>query len=314
MSTEKHVKKIDLNTLDQADRKVSVVKLKKVGLAVIILLFLSGGGYAAFRLVSGDVIASRFTVNKMNCPACVITVKEVTGKLPGVVEADVSLASQDVIIKFREKQTSPDQIKEAIAKAGYPVKLDGLFKPGGNGINEQVIAGVNGKPVFEKDLKVPLLVDKTGTPTKDAAAAFFNTVGKEILLQVADSKTIVVQPYEVEAEIQSIANSKGIPPDQFLNQAAEQFGSKEKYFQVVGQRLGIRKLVEEHVVSGIQDPQEKTRKTMEWAGSIFKDSDVKILDPKFKDKVHAAAGQDDWKTFWPRMISSSTELKSLLVP
>ncbi|MBI5250079.1 MAG: hypothetical protein HY912_11355, partial [Desulfomonile tiedjei] len=62
MSSEKQMKKIDLNTLDQADRKVSVSKLKKAALAVVILLFLSGGGYAAFRLVSGDVIASRFTV------------------------------------------------------------------------------------------------------------------------------------------------------------------------------------------------------------------------------------------------------------
>lgn len=313
MSSDKHIKKIDLNTLEQADRKVSMVKLKKVGLALIVLLFLAGGGYAAFRLVSGDVVASRYTVNKMTCPACVITVKEVTGKLPGVVEADVSLASQDVIVKFREKQTNPDQIREAIAKAGYPVKLDGLFKPDGAGINEQVIAGVNGKPVFEKDLKVPLLVDKTGVAAKDAASTFFNTVGKEILLQAADSKTIVVQPFEVEAEIQNIVASKGIPSEQFVNQVVEQFGSKEKYFQVVGQRLGIRKLIEEHVVTGIQDPQEKARKTMEWVGTIFKDSDVKILDPKFKEQIQALAGQDDWKTFWPRMISSSTELKTLLV-
>jgi copper chaperone CopZ len=313
MSTEKQIKKIDLNTLDQADRKVSTVKLKKLGLAVIILLFLSGGGYAAFRIVSGDVVASRFTVNKMTCPACVITVKEVTSKLPGVVEADVSLAAQDVIVKYREKQTNPDQIKEAIAKAGYPIKLDGMFKPDGTGIDEQMIAGVNGKPIFEKDLKVPLLADKTGASTSDPAISFFNTVGKEILLQVADSNTIVVQPYEIEEEIKGIATTKAVTPEQLLNQATEQFGSKEKYFQIVGQRLAIRKLVEDHVVSGVQDQQEKARKTMEWAGSIFKDSDVKILDPKFKEKIHASAGQDDWKTLWPRMISSSTELKSLLV-
>jgi len=313
MSSEKQVKKINLDTLDQADRKVSMVKLRKAGLAVVILLFLSGGGYAAFRLISGEVVGSRFTVNKMNCPACVITVNEAASKLPGVVESKVSLAGQDVVVKFREKQTNPDQIKDAIAKAGYPIKLDGLFKPDGQGINEPVVAGVNGKPVFEKDLKIPLLSDKTGAPNNDAASAFFNTVGKEILLQVADSKTIVVQPYEIEEEIQNLANQKGVSPDQFINQAVDQFGSKEKYFQIVGQRLGIRKLIDEHVVAGIQDPQEKSRKTMEWAGSIFKDSDVKILDPKFKERIHAAAGQDDWKTFWPRMISSSTDLKNLLV-
>jgi hypothetical protein len=75
---------------------------------------------------------------------------------------------------------------------------------------------------------------------------------------------------------------------------------------------GRPETLDEHVVRH-SGPQERTRKTMEWAGTIFKDSDVKILDPGFKEKIHAAAGQDDWKTFWPRMIASGTELKSLLV-
>jgi len=313
MSVEKQIKKIDLDTLNQADRKVSLGKFRRVGLALVVLLFLAGGVYGAYRLVAGEVVASRFTVNMMNCPACVITVKEVTGKLPGVVETDVSLAAQDVIVKFRDKQTTPDQIKDAIAHAGYPIKLDGLFKPGGAGINEVVVATVNGKAVFQKDIKVPLDVDNFGQKGPDQASAFFSVVGKEILLQAADSKTVVVQPFEVQTEVETIIKNKGISPEEFLTKVTAAFGSKEKYLQVVGQRLGIRKLLDEHVVSGIQDPQERARKTMEWAGTIFKDSDVKILDPGFKEKIHAAAGQDDWKTFWPRMIASGTELKSLLV-
>ena len=313
MSVEKQIKKIDLDTLNQADRKVSLGKFRRVGLALVVLLFLAGGVYGAYRLVAGEVVASRFTVNNMNCPACVITVKEVTGKVPGVLEADVSLAAQDVIVKFRDKQTNPDQIKEAVARAGYPIKLDGMFKPGGAGINEVVVATVNGKPVFQKDMKVPLAVDKAAPKDSDLASALFSTVGKEILLQAADAKAIVVQPYEVETEVETIAKNNGISQEEFLTQVKAVFGSKEKYLQVVGQRLGIRKLLDEHVVSGIQDPQERARKTMEWAGTIFKDSDVKILDPGFKEKIHAAAGQDDWKTFWPRMIASGTELKSLLV-
>jgi copper chaperone CopZ len=313
MSVEKQIKKIDLDTLNQADRKVSLGKFRRVGLALVVLLFLAGGVYGAYRLVAGEVVASRFTVNMMNCPACVITVKEVTAKVPGVLETDVSLAAQDVIVKFRDKQTNPDQIKEAIAHAGYPIKLDGLFKPSGEGINEVVVATVNGKAVFQKDIKVPLDVDNFGQKGPDQASAFFSIVGKEILLQAADSKTVVVQPFEVQTEVETIIKNKGISPEEFLTKVTAAFGSKEKYLQVVGQRLGIRKLLDEHVVSGIQDPQERARKTMEWAGTIFKDSDVKILDPGFKEKIHAAAGQDDWKTFWPRMIASGTELKSLLV-
>ncbi len=183
MSVERPIKKIDLETLNQADRKVSLSKLRRVGIAGAVLLFLAGGAYGAYRLIAGEVVESRFAVSKMVCPACVITIKEVTGKLPGVVEADVSLAARNVIVKFRDKQTTPDQIREAIARAGYPIKLDGLFKPDGTGIGKPVVATVNGKPIFRKDLKMPLNVDNAATEGPDPASALFSAVGKEILLQ-----------------------------------------------------------------------------------------------------------------------------------
>jgi copper chaperone CopZ len=313
MSVEKQIKKIDLETLNQADRKVSLGKLRRVGLALVVLLFLAGGVYGAYRLVAGEVVASRFTVNEMYCPACVVTVKEVAGKISGVIETDVSLAGQDVIVKYRDKQTNPDQIKEAVARAGYPIKLDGMFKPDGTGISEVVVATVNGKPVFQKDMKVPLDVDKVAPKDSDPASTLFSTVGKEILLQAADAKTIVVQPSEIETEVETIAKKNGISREEFLTQMKAVFGSKEKYLQVVGQRLGIRKLLDEHVLAGIQDPQERAHKTLGWVGTVFKDADVQILDLGLREKINATAGQDQWKTFWPRMIASGTELKSLLV-
>ncbi len=173
------------------------------------------------------------------------------------------------------------------------------------------MATVNGKPIFEKDIKIPLYADKTGYKPFDPAEAFFSVVGKEILLQVADAKTIVVQPQEVEMEIEAIFKERGTSPDEFANDVIAKFGSKEKYFQLVGQRIGIRKLLEEHVISDVQDPKERTAKTLEWISALFKDADVQIVDASFREKIHAAGG-NDWKTFWPRMISASTELKSIL--
>jgi copper chaperone CopZ len=313
MSNERQMKKIDMETLEQAERKISLGKYRKLGFAVLIVLVLAGGGYAAFRMMTGSIVASRFAVNKMVCPACVTTVKEVTSKVPGVVESDVSLAAQDVIVKYREKQVSPDQIREAIAKAGYPVKLDGLFRDGALGINDQVVATVNGKPVFQKELDVSFYGDKSGQSNSDPAAAFFSVVGKDILLQIADSKMVIVQPQEVETEVAELAKEKGEPTEEFTKKAASKFGSQEKYFQIVAQRIGIRKLIDEHVANGAADPEQKNHKTLEWVGSAFKDADVKIVDSGTRQKLHAAVGQDEWKTFWPRMIGSQTDLKSLLI-
>lgn len=312
MSVERKMKKIDMDTLESAERKISVSKFRRAGVALVVIALLGSGGYAAYRMMTGQVIGSRFTVNKMNCPACVITVKEVTGKIPGVVETDVSLAAQDVTVKFRDKQTNSETIQEAIARAGYPVKLDGLYKPMGSGINEVLVADVNGKPVFERDLKLPFDVVKKETKY-DVPSAFFSVVGKKILLDAADAQLVVVQPYEVEAEVQRIFEQQGASREEFLSWISSSYGSPEKYYQIVGQRLGIRKLLEENVLQGVQDPSERKRKAVEWAGKLFKEADVKILDPGLKERVYASVGQDEWKTLWPRMIAQDTELKSLLV-
>jgi copper chaperone CopZ len=312
MSVERKIKKIDMDTLETAERKISLSKFRRLGMSLLVVAVLGTGGYAAYRMMTGQVVGSRFTVNNMNCPACVITVKEVTAKIPGVVETDVSLAAQDVTVKFRDKQTKPETIQEAIARAGYPVKLDGLFNPKGSGINETLVADVNGKPVFERDVKLPLAVVKKEAKF-DLPSAFFSVVGERILLEEADAQMVIVQPFEVEAEVQRLVNEQGVSREEFLTWITSTYGSPEKYYQVVGQRLGIRKLLDEHVVQGIQDPDEKKRKTVEWAGKLFKEADVKILDPVFKEQVRAAIGQEEWKILWPRMIAQDTELKSLLV-
>jgi copper chaperone CopZ len=311
MSSERQIKKIDLETLDREDRKVSLGKLRKGIIGLVLLVVVAGGVYGAYRLVAGEVVASRFAVNKMVCPACVITVTEVTEKLPGVVKTDVSLAGQDVMVKFRNNRTNPDEIKGAIVKAGYPTILDGTFKPSAGGIDDPLVAKVNGRPIFGKDMKTPMVVDDPKVKT-DQASAFFSVVGKEILLQAADAKTIVVQPHEIDEEIGIIAKKQGISPEELQQQNISRFGSREKFLQIMAQRLALRKLLDEHVVQGVQNSEERKRKTLEWAGALFKDSDVEIVDPAIKQQVRSIAGQEDWKTFWPRMVSGETELKNLL--
>jgi copper chaperone CopZ len=249
----------------------------------------------------------------MNCPACVITLKEVTGKLPGVVETEVSLAAQDVIVKFREKQTNPDTIREAIARAGYPARLDGMFAASGQGIGDTVIAEINGKPLFKKDLVTHLAASKQHQSNEDQASALFSVVGMRILLQAADSENLVMQPDEIEAEVQRIISEKGVPQDQFFTEMVSTYGSKEKYYQAVAQRLGIRKLIEDYVVSGSQDPDAKKRKVLDWAGKLFRQSNVIIVDREVRETLHASAGNDEWKSFWPRMIAADTDLKGLLL-
>jgi copper chaperone CopZ len=312
MSTERQMKKIDMDTLQSAEKKVSLSRLRRFAVSAAIVLVLAGGGYATYRMLEGSEVLSRFTVNNMNCPACVITVTEVATKLPGVENATVSLAAQDVTVKFREKKTTPEDIKQAIEKAGYPTRLDGIFSGDGKGLNDAVVATVNGKPIFAHDMNIPLNVDESPVAKHDAASSFFSVIGKEILLKEADSHTVVVQPYEIEAYVQEVFKKQGVSREEFAAWMNKNYGSPEKYYQVVGQRLGIKKLIDDNFAEGSPDAQERNRKTLEWAGDLFKKADVKILDQGFKEKLHAGSGQSDWPVFWPRMIGAQTELKSLL--
>ncbi|MDQ7781230.1 MAG: cation transporter [Desulfomonilaceae bacterium] len=312
MSEKRRMKEITMDTLEQSEHKVSLGRLKKGIGALFMLLVLAGGVYGAYRLVAGDVVASRFVVDKMNCPACVVTVQEVTGKLPGVIRADVSLAGKDVVVQFRERQTSADEIQSVIANAGYPARLEGLFSPDGGGIDETVVAVVNGKPIFQKELKVPFNTADKEVKAQEPAAALFTVVGKAIVLQAADKETVVVQPFEVDEEVERIFKNRGGTREEFRAWITANYGSPEKFNQIVGQRLGIRRLLEDHILDGVTDAETKKHKAMEWIGTLFRDSKVLIVDEQLKETLQASVGQKEWSTFWPRMIGSETELKKLL--
>jgi len=312
MSSKREMKKIDLESLEQVERKTSQAHRKRGAIAVGLLAVVAVGAFGLHRLLSGEVLASRFAVNKLTCPACVITVKEVTAKIPGVVEADVRLAAQDVTVKYRDGKTGPETIREAIERAGYPVKLDGLFKPEGEGVDGVVIARVNGRAIFRKDMESPLNPEQDKPGRGDEAGAFFSVVGKEMLLQAADGKQVVIQPQEIEDEVTAMSARRGIPRERLIADAPKIYGSLEKFNQLVAQQLGVRRLLTDHVAEGITDPEKKERAIVAWVGTIFKDGNVQILDAGLRSKLQASVGESDWKLFWPRMIGRDTELKRIL--
>lgn len=313
MSQDRHVKEITMEKLDNPDRKIAAGKIRKILLAGIVVLIMAGAGYAAYRVIAGDVRASRFAVNKMNCPACVVTVKEVTGKLPGVLEADVSLAGQEVTVTYREKQTSAEQIKNAITNAGYPVHIDAVFDPAIDGTDGPALVMVNGKPLFREDLHLPLGLSEFTPEKGDPAAHFFTTVGAAILLDAADERTVVVQPYEIEKQIEAFRKERGMSEEEFHSKAVKQYGSVEKLHQAVARKIAIRRLVWDYALTDVTETEEKKRQALAWIGPLFNSADVRILNPAFKEKLHAAAGDAEWKTFWPRMIGRDTDLKKALI-
>ena len=55
----------------------------------------------------------------MHCPACVQRIENGLSKLDGIIEAKVSLASKEAIVRFNSDKTNIEKIKAAIKRTGY---------------------------------------------------------------------------------------------------------------------------------------------------------------------------------------------------
>jgi copper chaperone CopZ len=68
------------------------------------------------------------TVNKMTCNGCVTQVTKTLGAMDGVCAVDVSLANAAATVVYHANEVSPEQMSEAIGKAGYAASLTDLEK------------------------------------------------------------------------------------------------------------------------------------------------------------------------------------------
>jgi len=313
MSEERKIKKIEMDALKSIDRNSRSRFWRRLAVFLGAASVIAGASFAAYRVMTGSVVGSRFAVNNMTCPACAITLKEVTGKIPGVVNTEVSLAGQDVIVKFRDKQTTPDVIRDTIYRAGYPAILDGRFLSPDATANDRILLEVNGRPFFERDLKIQVEEEKRSATNLDHASSIFSLVGLQALLQAADGKNVVVQPYEIEAQANEIMSQEMQQESQFGNWVNTVYGSKEKFLQHLAQRIGVGKLIAEHVTAEVSDPEEKRKKIIAWVSDVFLNTDVRILDPEVRQLLLSSLGSDDWKTLWPRMIAKESHLKNIVL-
>ena len=62
-------------------------------------------------------------VHGMTCASCSATVERVVGKLPGVQNANVNLASETLTLDYDPAEISLQQVVGAVAEAGYPAVL-----------------------------------------------------------------------------------------------------------------------------------------------------------------------------------------------
>lgn len=89
-------------------------------------LVLAAAVIAPSAFAAADTRTVTLDVEKMDCAACPITVREALKKVPGVESAKVDFKSKRAVVVFDPAKTAPEALTKATADAGYPSKIEPL--------------------------------------------------------------------------------------------------------------------------------------------------------------------------------------------
>ncbi len=277
--------------------------MRSLLIALGIIVLLGSGSYAAYRVLSGEVLTSRFTVVRMDCPACGSQIEKLLMETGGVVSVEVNYAAQSVIVDHHSKKVDPATLKQVIESARFGVIHEGTAGDT-RGVDGHVLAvKVNGKPLFEGEM-VSLLPEFDGDDQITASELFFDSVAREILLQSAGSQDLIVNQRELSQGLGSVVSDTGKPMQELLTTGASRLGSSAKYQQVLLQRLALQKY---KTGSLIGDGE-----TEAWVAEQLRSARVEIGNPDLERRLSSDLGTADWDHIWPLMLSRNTELRQVL--
>ncbi|MDD4601392.1 MAG: copper ion binding protein [Negativicutes bacterium] len=60
-------------------------------------------------------------IEGMSCNHCKNVVEKAVNELPGIIFAEVNLAAKQLTVEFDETKSNIDQVRAAVAEAGYEV-------------------------------------------------------------------------------------------------------------------------------------------------------------------------------------------------
>lgn len=125
LATEKARVSFDPAQVSIADLKA---RIERAGYGV--LEAPSANGSASAKDVPASTGDITFDVEGMTCASCVRRVERALGKVEGVREASVNLATEQARVEFDPSTASTDRLVQAIERAGYKVRSRSVAQPG----------------------------------------------------------------------------------------------------------------------------------------------------------------------------------------
>ncbi len=79
-------------------------------------------GFELIAPAEDEEITQTLAISGMHCASCSARIEKVVGDLPGVIAAEVNLATETARIVYRKSECSPRTIRETIAALGFEAK------------------------------------------------------------------------------------------------------------------------------------------------------------------------------------------------
>ena len=87
------------------------------------VLFMGALGFG--KLALAEETSATFTVDKMTCVTCPLTVRIAMEGVDGVIKATVDLESETATVVFDDSHTTVEEIAKASTNVGFPARPNG---------------------------------------------------------------------------------------------------------------------------------------------------------------------------------------------
>jgi copper chaperone CopZ len=278
------------------------MKGKKLVLLVVAFTLVVLGA-AWFLVPSGlqpaNAALAEYQIDKLTCGACVSNIQDALSGINGVGEVEVNLTSNRGRVTYDPVEADSQLIADTITSAGYPATLRmelsaeeySSMRQEQASLGQKYMAKIGDRLLSREDFEAAIR-QRAGDAVPVSSdervwqQTWRNLLERELLMAAAEENNVIVQPGEVDVRVEELTKD---------NQGLEQlvirrYGSMEQFRSRLHEDMIINQNIENHVLAGITDDNQRKRRLNAWYAELQKNTEVIIYDTQLKSISQASGG------------------------
>ncbi len=260
------------------------------------------GLFVTDRDANASFAMSEMTVKKLTCGSCVSNITTALAAVAGVESVEVSVTTGRSQVLFNPAIVDAQQIAKVVSDAGYPATVTRQFS------NEQYLAMQNeeaklaeiyvakiGQRLLARDEFDQLVTQRLIAGGLQNRPEMKQQIVKQtwqslkqriLLIGAAETNRVVVQDGEVELKIKQMQQQM----PNFDNYVKAKYVSSDDFFRQIKEDMIINKNIQENVLAGISNPNQRQTRFNQWFQDLIGNSPVIIYDAALKQATRSTGG------------------------